>query len=186
MEVNIPISYLNDFIFCPRSIYYHQLYGNFETRLYQENDQIEGILAHEIIDEQRYSISKKILQGVDVYCSRYGIHGKIDTFDISKGLLTERKKKIVTLYDGYIFQVYAQYFALQEMGHKVSSLKLYSMDDNKNYYIKRPEDDPRRHFEFEQLIENMKNFCIDGENFYTNPNKCERCIYKNLCDYSKC
>lgn len=29
MEENIPITWLNDFIFCPRSIFWHTLYGNF-------------------------------------------------------------------------------------------------------------------------------------------------------------
>ena len=37
-----PISYLNDFIFCPLSIYFHQLYGRTEECLYQCTDQING------------------------------------------------------------------------------------------------------------------------------------------------
>lgn len=39
MEPYIPISFLNDFIFCPRSIYFHQLYGRSSESLYHSTDQ---------------------------------------------------------------------------------------------------------------------------------------------------
>ena len=94
MEGYIPISYLNDFIFCPRSIYFHQLHGELSTRLYHDKPQIEGKAAHSAIEEKRYSTRKKILQGIDVYCEKYRICGKIDLFDTQKGILTERKKHI--------------------------------------------------------------------------------------------
>ena len=53
-----PISYLNDFIFCPLSIYFHQLYGNMSERLYQNEDQMGGKAVHETIDTHRYSNHK--------------------------------------------------------------------------------------------------------------------------------
>jgi len=34
-EYSIPISFLNDFIFCPASIYFHQLEENSEIITYQ-------------------------------------------------------------------------------------------------------------------------------------------------------
>jgi len=46
MESYIPISFLNDFIFCPRSIYYHQMYNDTEQLTYQSKVQIEGKQAH--------------------------------------------------------------------------------------------------------------------------------------------
>ena len=40
-----------------------------------------------------------MLQGIPVYCEKYNLIGKIDTFDSVKGILTERKKKIKMVYD---------------------------------------------------------------------------------------
>ena len=50
-----------------------------------------------------------MLQGISVYCEKYNLVGKIDVFDEKTGILTECKKKIKTVYDGYIYQIYAQY-----------------------------------------------------------------------------
>ena len=99
MELYLKISYLNDFIFCPLSIYYHQLYGELSERMYYGSAQLDGKAAHSAIDEQRYSTHKNILQGMDIYSSEYNLCGKIDLFDTEKGLLTERKKHIETIYD---------------------------------------------------------------------------------------
>ena len=99
MEETILISYLNDFIFCPISIYFHKLYGNVEKELYQREYQINGTNAHKTIDNHTYSSKKSILQGIDVYTEKYDILGKIDIFDIDTGILTERKNKIKTIYD---------------------------------------------------------------------------------------
>lgn len=67
MELYLKITYLNDFIFCPLSINYHQLYGDLAERLYYNDAQLEGKAAHETIDNQHYSTHKNILQGIDVY-----------------------------------------------------------------------------------------------------------------------
>ena len=42
MELYLKITYLNDFIFCPLSIYYHQLYGDLAERLYYNDAQLDG------------------------------------------------------------------------------------------------------------------------------------------------
>ncbi len=138
MESYIPVSFLNDFIFCPLSIYYHQLYGNLSTRLYQDIPQVEGKASHKKIDEKKYSSRRTILQGIDIYSSKYNLCGKIDIFDTVSGILTERKKCINKIYQGYIFQVYAQYYGLAEMGYAVQEIRFYSMDDNKIYNVKIP------------------------------------------------
>ena len=52
--------------------------------------------------------------------------------------LIERKKKITTIYDGYVFQLYAQYYCLIEMGYLVEKIQFYSFDSNKTYPIKLP------------------------------------------------
>ncbi len=184
MEETITIAELNDFIFCPMSIYFHGLYGNIEKIIYQDNCQLAGTKAHETIDDQYYSSKKDILQGISVYSSTYNILGKIDIFDIKKGTLIERKNSIKNIYDGYIFQVYAQYFALKDMGYNVSKIKLYSMIDNKNYNIDLPENNKRLLEKFEETLNNIKNFNMDIY-YPTNKEKCENCIYRYLCDRSQ-
>jgi len=183
MESYLPISFLNDFIFCPLSIYYHQLYGGISDRLYQELPQIEGKAAHKTIDEKKYSTRKNILQGHDIFISKYNLCGKIDIFNIDTGVLTERKKHITRIYDGYVFQLYSQYYGLKEMGYKVTSIRFYSMDDNKVYKLKLPDEDIEMKKKFEKLIGDINAFNIDD---YTPSNwqKCQFCIYETLCDRS--
>jgi CRISPR-associated exonuclease Cas4 len=185
MEPYIPISFLNDFIFCPRSIYFHQLYGQSDESLYHSTDQRDGKAAHASLDTKTYTTAKKVLQTIEVYSETYGLGGKIDTYDSAKKLLAERKKKIKVIYDGYIYQLYAQYHCLTEMGYEVKSMKLYSLDDNKSYPIALPHDDPQRQLGFEQLIHELKSFDLSAP-FVTNPNKCAHCIYSQLCDVAAC
>ena len=185
MEPYLPISFLNDFIFCPRSIYFHQLYGRISPRLYHGTDQTKGLAAHKSIDTKSYTTSTRVLQNHEVYSHTLNIAGKIDTYDIDKELLVERKKKIKVVYDGYIFQLYAQYHALTDMGYKVKKMKLYSMDDNKNYRIDLPSENKVLHDKFHSLLEQIRNFNLEDE-FTPNANKCKHCIYNNLCDQSLC
>lgn len=183
MEEIILMSYLNDFIYCPVSIYFHKLYGTVETSLYQRDYQINGTFAHKSIDNHTYSTKDKILQGIDVFTEKYGILGKIDVFDIEKGILTERKNKISEIYDGFVFQLYAQYFALKEMGYNVKTIRLHSIQDNKNYNIELPEKNTEKLNKFEKLIKDIREFNI--ENFeQVNVKKCEKCIYEPSCDRS--
>ncbi len=100
-ENPLSISNLNDFIFCPVSIYFHSLDYDTEKMSYQQEEQINGTAAHDAVDSGRYSNRKTILQATAVYCEKYGLLGKIDLFDVQKGILTERKKKIKTVFDGY-------------------------------------------------------------------------------------
>lgn len=183
-ENPVLISHINDFIFCPVSIYFHGLDSSTDRLTLQSAYQLNGTAAHEKSDNGTYSDRKDILQAEEIYCEKYNIIGKIDTFDKRNGRLTERKKKITTVYDGYVFQLYAQYFALVEMGMTVCELRLYSMDDNKVYNIPLPENDPEMHNKFENTLKTMEEF--DMTTFHqNNTDKCRRCIYEQLCSYSK-
>lgn len=124
-----------------------------------------------------------MLQGVSVYCEEYNLLGKIDTFDVETGILTERKKKITTIYDGYVFQVYAQYFALSEMGYNVNEIRLYSMEDNKVYPIENPYENIIMFEKFKKVLDDINTFSFNGF-VQTNILKCERCIYELLCSFS--
>jgi len=182
-EHPIAISNLNDFIFCPVSIYYHSLDIDSDTLLFQDVAQLNGSHAHKAIDGATYSTRKSILQGMTIYSEQYNLTGKIDVFDEQTGILTERKKKIKTIYDGYVFQLYAQYFCLEEMGYCVNELRLYSISDNKVYKIVLPKDNLQMYQKFIQLLEDMNRFAF--KNFrQENNEKCFHCIYEPLCCFS--
>jgi CRISPR-associated protein Cas4 len=95
------------------------LYGKLDGTVYKDIPQIAGTVAHTTIDTNTYSTSKDILQGIEVFSESLGLFGKIDTFDCRTGKLRERKKNIIRIYDGYVFQLYAQCAALREMGYVV-------------------------------------------------------------------
>lgn len=181
MDNAILITQLNDFIFCPASIYFHMLYGDTDRMLYQSEKQINGTSAHETVDNNTYSKEKHVLSGVDVYCEKYNLIGKIDIYDMEKYKLVERKRTVKNIYDGYVFQVYAQYFALIEMGYRIDSIVIHSVTDNKNYDILLPEKDTDMLNKFEKTIYDIKNFDISN---YEQPNKlkCKNCIYEPACD----
>lgn len=181
MEQYLKISFLNDFIFCPLSIYYHQLYGSLSERLYYGTSQLDGKAAHKAIDEKRYSTHKNILQSMDVYSDEYKFCGQIDIFDVETGQLTERKKHIETIFDGYVFQLFAQCICLREMGYTVNSLRFYSSDDNKVYPVELPENNPELFNKFKATTELMHHFDVQSYK-PQNKEKCENCIYNNFCD----
>ncbi|MEF9921704.1 MAG: type V CRISPR-associated protein Cas4 [Erysipelotrichaceae bacterium] len=181
MDDLIPIAYLNDFIFCPASIYFHNLYGSREQMTYQKAPQLNGKKAHEKVDNESYLQKKNLVTGIDVYCEKYGLIGKIDILDEKNHQLMERKKKIKQIYEGYVFQLYGQYFSLIEMGYKVELLCMYSMDDNKKYHIKLPQDDEEMLRKFENVITSLKTMKIN-EFKQSNKEKCANCIYFDACD----
>ena len=59
-EEYISISTLNDFIFCPYSIYLHNVYMESDEGLYHATPQTQGKIAHETIDEKKSSPSKDV------------------------------------------------------------------------------------------------------------------------------
>lgn len=183
MENPIAISKLNDFIFCPVSIYYHELDIETDKIIYQSKYQLNGTASHDSIDEKRYSSKKSILQGIFVYSEKYGIYGKIDIFDTEKGILTERKRKISKIYDGYIYQLYGEYYSLIEMGYTVKEIRLYSMIDNKVYHIDLPSQNKFLLDGFLKVIKDINGF--DFKSYVPGSQlKCKNCIYEELCSYS--
>lgn len=183
MEHPISASMLNDFIFCPVSIYFHGLYEGKEVTTFQSKSQTRGTAAHEAVDHGNYSTRVNMLTGMKVFSEEYGLICIIDMFDTKMGKLTERKKKIKQIYDGYIYQLYAQYFCLTEMGYIVKKIQLYSMDDNKTYHVELPLIDIERFHEFINLLEEIRTFDMEGF-IQTNASKCKSCIYQPLCDRS--
>lgn len=71
MDDIILISNLNDFIFCPVSIYSHGLYGGADVLTFQTKSQLNGTKVHESVDTGKYSTRKDIATGLDVYSGKY-------------------------------------------------------------------------------------------------------------------
>lgn len=178
MEYYITASLLNDFLYSPTSIYLHGVYQDFDETIYKDKPQVNGTINHLAIDKGNYSNSKWILTGTMFYSQNYGICGKIDIFDIKKGLLRERKSLVKTMHLGYIYQLYAQMFGLQEAGYIVKKLEIYSMEDNKTYPVQIP--NQSQIHDFAQLIEKIKNFNpLTILNHHTDQNT-NISIYSNL------
>ena len=174
----IQIATINDFIFCPRSVYFHGVYARFADRHYKAKPQIAGSIRHEASDTGRYSSRKRYLQGAEVFCERLGLVGKIDVYDRETQTLIERKSKIKRVYDGYRYQLYAQFEALREAGERPEKLVLHSLEDNKKYPVKYG---GRELYAFEKLIARMRSFNITDSRATISGAKCARCIYRELC-----
>lgn len=174
MDSAIPISAINDFLFCPKSLYLHSIYSSFDTSIFHDKPQTIGRISHENIEDSTYTTSKHILQALSVYSARLGIKGKIDIFDIKKGYLVERKYRVKSLYKGFKYQLYAQMYCLEELGYAVKKLFIHSLSDNKRYEIEIPSQKERK--EFEDTILNMQSFdasALDNHNC----NHCSNNIY---------
>lgn len=174
----IQISKINDFIFCPKSIYLHEIYENFSEKVYHSAYQTRGKIVHKNIDSRIYSTSKRYLQGLEIYSEKYGLVGKIDIYDTKSKSLIERKYKITRIYLGYKYQLYAQYFCLTEMGYIVKNLYLHSLSDNKRFDVPLPENNDIQ--KFERLLYKIRHFRLTTD-FKQNPRKCAMCIYRDLC-----
>ncbi|MBO5988551.1 MAG: type V CRISPR-associated protein Cas4 [Paludibacteraceae bacterium] len=55
----ISISTLNNYIFCPYSIYLHNVYMETDEGLYHASPQTNGRVAHEAVDSKKYSNRKE-------------------------------------------------------------------------------------------------------------------------------
>lgn len=188
MESYIKLSTLNDFIFCPKSIYYHTLYDNYNKNIYQEQAQKEWTKVHEAVDNKTYSTSKHILQWMSVFSDQYKIAGKIDIFNIKSWELIERKNQIFLddkwkprIYLWQKYQIRWQMFCLEEIWYQVNSLWIYSVKDNKKYRIYKPS--TSQLIQFENTLEKYRKFDLLQKNWKQNTKKCMKCIYRELCDY---
>lgn len=178
-EDYISISSLNDFIFCPYSIYLHNVYENTDESLFHATPQTQGRIAHETIDEKKSSTRKDVLQAIPVYSEKYGLMGKIDLYKTKEKYLIERKYQLKQIYQGQIYQLWAQMFCLQEMGYEVERIAFYEISGKRTIPVDSPS--PEDIFRFEHFLNTFR--CYDPtQAFEPNQNKCRHCIYCNLCD----
>ncbi len=156
MDSAISISAINDFTYCPKSLYLHSVYGSFDTSIYHDIPQTLGSITHENIEDQSYTTAKHILQGLSVYSNKLGVKGKIDVYDAKNKHLIERKYRVKQIYTGFRYQLYAQMYCLEEAGFPVNRLFIQSLSDNRRYEIPLPTEAEK--MEFERVIANMKSF----------------------------
>ena len=176
----ISISTLNDFIFCPYSIYLHNVYMETDETMYHATPQTKGKLAHEGIDQKKASNRADDILALSVYSEKYGIMGKIDLYKRKEKKLIERKNQLKKIFRGQLYQLWGQMVCMQEMGYEIESLAFYEMSTNKMIPVEMPEE--RDLQELRDFIKRFREYNPDCTPFTINPNKCRHCIYSNLCD----
>lgn len=179
MEDYVMISQLNDFIFCPYSIYLHNIYMEASEEIYHATPQTRGRIAHETVDRKTASSSKKTLTGLSIYSMKYGLMGKIDIYHTDECKLIERKFQLKNIFQGQIYQLWAQMFCMQEMGYEVKQLAFYETSTNKIIPVAMPTKEEETLFA--SFIQCFRDY-NPTEDLCTNSNKCRHCIYCNLCD----
>lgn len=175
----ISISQLNDFCFCPYSLYLHSIYEGRDASAFKALDQVRGTAVHQSVDSGSYSTKKTDRCTMSVCSNELGIVGVVDLYRESEALLLERKYKIHTIFPGHILQAHGLYFCLTEMGFDVQKIKIHSLSDNKIYPISLPTAEDL--LRMQQQIAQMRNYDFDTT-FPINEAKCAHCIYSPLCE----
>lgn len=150
-----------------------------EEELIHATPQTQGKAAHAAIDEKSYSSRKDEITSLSVYSNELGVIGKIDLYKGKEKLLIERKYQLNTIYQGQIYQLWAQYFCMIEMGYEIDKLAFFATSTNTTFPVQIPTDENKR--ELHNFILRFKQY-NPAEAINVNINKCTHCIYCNLCD----
>lgn len=178
MDGYISFSQLNDFLYSPFSLYLHECYKSYNTTVFQDTPQVAGKQAHETIDNQQYK-KKNWITSMWLASPTLRIYGKLDVYNEVTGELVERKRLIKQIHDGYKMQVFAQYYCLQEMGYKVSTIALHSLADNTRYQLGKPSDADMQ--KLKNLIHEIHTYQPTFADLETPANKTLLSIYAPLC-----
>lgn len=176
----IPISLIGNYLYCPYSIYLHNVYMETDDSVYKAEHLYKGSAVHRAVDEKRSDNRKDVLQAFPVYSERLGLVGKIDVFNMRTGELVERKTKVDRIYPRHIYQLWAQMFCLKEMGYTVTSLSLYDYTSNKKHVVELPSS--QEEDDFGQFIEKMRAYNPCEDTIDVNEHQCRHCIFTNMCD----
>lgn len=147
--------------------------------LYHAKPQTKGKIAHESVDNKTSSNRKDDLLSLPVYSSQYRLMGRVDVYRRKEKLLIERKYQLKQIFQGQIYQLWAQYFCLCEMGYEVEHIAFYEISTRKTIPISMPSDKETK--QFSNFIESFHQFNPTGT-IKVNPNKCKHCIYCSICD----
>ena len=172
----IAISTLNDFIFCPYSIYLHNVYMDTDEDMYHAKPQTRGRNAHEKIDDKKTSTRSDIIESLPILSHEFGVYGKIDVYNQINKRLIERKYALKKIYRGLYYQLWAQYYCLLEMGYQVDNIAFYEISSHKTINVPLPSEEEKT--ELKRFIHQYK-FYNPKSSISVNPNKCTHCIYCN-------
>ena len=148
--------------------------------LYKATPQLSGSDAHYATDNGSSSTRKGDVMALPVFSDELGITGIIDIYKGEQHLLIERKNNLKHIFRGQVYQLWAQYFCMVEMGYHIEKIAFYEISTNKMLYQALPTDKDK--VELMAFINNFRNYSPDSTHFIINPNKCRHCIYCNLCD----
>lgn len=92
MNDYIPLSTLNDFIFCPYSIYLHSVYMESDEDLYKATPQIKGAIrlqfsVYEVRNTKR--IVNNLMSKIEAYAKHFTADDSVILFDIEAEKLTK-------------------------------------------------------------------------------------------------
>lgn len=180
MEDYIHISTLNDFVFCPYSIYLQGVYMDTDEGQYKAMPQTQGKVAHQTTDRKTASNRSDDILSLPVYSEEYGLMGKIDMYKKKERKLIERKYQLKHIYQGQIYQLWAQMLCMQEMGYEIETLAFYETSTNKMIPVTMPSEEDI--LLFKRFIRRFRSYEPSSTPFTVNPNKCIHCVYCNLCD----
>ena len=142
----ISISTLNDFIFCPYSIYLHSVYESTDSEVYMALPQTRGKIAHKGTDDKTSSTSSNEILALPVFSEQFHLMGKIDVYKKKEKRLIERKYQLKNIYQGQIYQLWAQMFCLREMGYEVDEIAFYEISTNKMFPVNMPSAEDEQRF----------------------------------------
>lgn len=171
---------LNDFIFCPYSIYLHSVYMDTNEDIYKATPQISGSNAHNATNNKTSSTRKDDIMSLPVISEELGLTGIIDIYKGDRHLLIERKNNLKRIFRGQLYQLWAEYYCMIEMGYRVDSIAFYEISTNKMIYQPLPNNNDK--LELISFIEKFRSYLPCTTKFTINSNKCQHCIYSNLCD----
>lgn len=77
MDDLIAISTLNDFIFCPYSIYLHNVYMDMDKDAYHATPQTRGRNAHAAVDNKTATTNNNIIESLPVISNELGVYGNL-------------------------------------------------------------------------------------------------------------
>lgn len=101
----IPISLIGNYLYCPYSIYLHNVYMETDEMMYHATPQTQGRLAHETVDNKSASNRADVIMSLPVYSEEYGLMGKIDVYRQNEKKLIERKYQLKQIFQGQIYQL---------------------------------------------------------------------------------
>lgn len=151
-----------------------------DKTMYHAEPQTRGAIAHEGVDKKSSGHRADDIFALPVYSEVYGLMGKIDVYKRKEKKLIERKYQLKQIFQGHIYQLWAQMLCLQEMGYEVDTLFFYEISTNKMIPVAKPTE--KDLIQFGLFIDWFRSFNPASSFFPVNANKCRHCIYCNLCD----